>query len=204
MRLSRFGTTPTLRRYRSDSIPLPNSRRDVADCHILVESRYSQFGEEKPLYFEQSKETTPDRFAAYRDKIVHIVVEDKPEGVGCDLGWKHEWHVRDAILRGLDSEEMQNCGALSGRKLRDEDILMISDADEVPRGSVVKRLKAKWPVGGFCGWGGGWGGGRGREHLLLCCCASNLTIAAAHDACLNPSTHHAPTPKASPARSGLR
>ena len=125
----------------------PSSRRDVADCHILVESRYSQFGEVKPLYFEQSKNSSPDRFAAYRDKIVHIVVEDKPEGVGCELGWKHEWHVRDAILRGLDSDEIKNCGAMSSRELRDDDILMISDADEVPRGTVVKKLKAKWPVG---------------------------------------------------------
>ena len=122
----------------------------MADCHVLVESKYSQFGEEKPLYFERSKNASPDRFAQYRDKILHVVVNDKPDGVGCDLGWKHEWHVRDAILRGLESAKMQTCGRLGGRKLQDEDILIISDADEVPRSSVVKKVKRNWPAGKSC------------------------------------------------------
>lgn len=92
----------------------------VVERFVLVEARYTHAGDPKPLYFEQNR----DRFAAYLDRIDHVIVEDDPGG----FSWKREGHQREAIARGLAD-------------LADDDMVLISDADEIPRRSVVEALR---------------------------------------------------------------
>lgn len=92
----------------------------VVDRFVLVEATYTHAGAAKPLHYADNRA----RFAAYADKIVHIVVAEDPGG----FAWNREAYQRDAILRGLG-----DC--------RPSDMILISDADEILRAPVVERLR---------------------------------------------------------------
>jgi len=96
----------------------------VVDHFVLVEAAYTHAGAPKPLYYAENRE----RFARYADKIIHVVVEDDPGG----FAWVREAHQRQAILRGLT-------------QAGPADMVVISDADEILRPEVVRRLRT---VGG--------------------------------------------------------
>jgi beta-1,4-mannosyl-glycoprotein beta-1,4-N-acetylglucosaminyltransferase len=101
----------------------------VVERFVLVESNSTHSNNHKPLHYEENKE----RFAAYADKIIHVVVEDTPtdEGVAgsTDEHWKREKFQRDAIVRGLATVSMQR-----------DDIVLISDVDEIPRRDAALSL----------------------------------------------------------------
>ena len=86
---------------------------------VLIESEMDFAGNAKPLYFAENRE----RFAAFADKIEHIVVQDGPADPGARFAVQH--HQRDQALRGL-GEAGPN------------DLTMISDVDEIPK---VERLE---------------------------------------------------------------
>ena len=118
------------------------------DKFVLVEMNKTHSGEDKPFYFEENKE----RYKKYLDKIIHIKVADcprlnpiythslflkkmylfKPFRVlinRFDLGkWKLENFQRNKIATGLP-----NCSK--------EDIILISDLDEIPNPSTFSKIK---------------------------------------------------------------
>ena len=99
------------------------------DAFVLVESTRTHKGTPKPLYYQENRE----RFAAYTDKIVHIVMDDllaEPK-IDYDLlkgeQWVNEKHQRDGITFGIDAL----VEGKMGWKLGEKDILLISDVDEI-------------------------------------------------------------------------
>ncbi|KAA0576470.1 glycosyltransferase [Azospirillum sp. B21] len=106
----------------------------VVDRFVLVEATYTHAGAAKPLHYADNRA----RFAAYADKIVHIVVAEDPGG----FAWNREAYQRDAILRGLG-----DC--------RPSDMILISDADEILRAPVVERLRREPDEGSGAGAGMG-------------------------------------------------
>lgn len=105
---------------------------DVVDHFILVEAVLTHSGNPKPLFFEQNKHM----FSKYLDKIVHIVVTDMPKETNTILfkkSKKHEFtilrevHQRMCITRGLDQLNLNN-----------EDVLIISDCDEIIDKNTLK------------------------------------------------------------------
>ena len=96
---------------------------DLVDYFVLVEANRTFQNNEKPLYFTDDLDNP--RWASYRNKIVLVQVTDMP--VATDA-WGRERHQRDAIMYGCkDADAM--------------DIIMISDADEIPRPETVTRLR---------------------------------------------------------------
>jgi len=93
----------------------------VVDRFVLVEADRTFTGVAKPLHFAANA----GRFAAFRDRIVHIVVTDMPCGPD---PWVRESFQRNAIVRGLDG-------------LGDGDIVLISDVDEIPRRDAVAEVR---------------------------------------------------------------
>ena len=91
------------------------------DKFVLVESTVTHSGQPKELFFDTHK----GMFAEYLDKIVHVVVKDNPVD---DNPWSRENHQRDCITRGL-----AGAGA--------DDIVMISDVDEIPHIAVLETYK---------------------------------------------------------------
>ena len=110
---------------------------DEVDHFILVESNQTHTGDEKPLYFTIHKK----RYQKYLDKIKHIIVTDFPENLTQEeinelvaipeirnMNWVREHHQRRAISRGIDKLNLQP-----------EDIIMISDVDEIPDMSKINE-----------------------------------------------------------------
>lgn len=93
----------------------------VVDRFIVVESPWTHQGRPKELLFRNNR----DRFAAFAGKIVHVVADERREG----LTWEQESYQRTCILKGLD-------GAA------DDDLLIVCDVDEIPRREVVARIAA--------------------------------------------------------------
>ena len=97
---------------------------NFVDKFVLVEATLTFKGNPKPLYYEENKE----KFKMFADKIVHVIVQDLiPNATHVysdkqdDYVWKNENHQRNCIDYGIKT-----------LKLSDEDLIMISDVDEIP------------------------------------------------------------------------
>ncbi len=100
-----------------------NVLKNVADKFVLVEATRTHQGKEKPLYYNENKE----RFSEFSDKIIHIIVDDYPPYQG-KSAWTLERYQRDMIARGLT-----DC--------KNEDMIMVSDVDEIPNPESVQKYK---------------------------------------------------------------
>src|SRR4051812_40271897 len=94
---------------------------DVVDRFVLVEATHTHKGDPKPLHYA----TNRARFASWNDKIRHIVIGDLPVGDNLAAIRRREMGQRNAILLGLMDAQ-------------DDDIVLISDVDEIPRKSAVE------------------------------------------------------------------
>jgi beta-1,4-mannosyl-glycoprotein beta-1,4-N-acetylglucosaminyltransferase len=107
-----------------------NTLNDYVDYFVLVEATKTHSGKEKELYYLKNKE----KFKKFEDKIIHVIVDDMPERKeGQDevsYRWQLENFQRNAIMRGL-----KNC--------KDDDIIIISDADEIPNPKKFEEIKEK-------------------------------------------------------------
>ena len=95
-------------------------RLNILDKHVdffvIVESTTDHQGNEKKLYFDVNK------FKKFQKKIIYIVVEDTLDAIKKPhLGQNSlvERHQRNSIMKGL-----KNCS--------DDDLVVISDVDEIP------------------------------------------------------------------------
>jgi hypothetical protein len=112
-----FATELELLHFRLDLLA------PVVDFFVIVEATRTFSGLPKKLYFDEHKA----EFDRHRAKIVHVVVDDLPDPD--PDRWVCERAQRDAIARGLS-------GAL------DDDIVMVTDVDEIPDPAVVSQLRS--------------------------------------------------------------
>lgn len=96
-----------------------NVLNDTIDYFVLTESTVTFSGLDKPLYYQENK----DRFEKFNHKIIHVVVDDTPEG----NPFERDVFQKNAIIRGLD-------------KCSDDDIVITSDLDEIPDPEIVWEL----------------------------------------------------------------
>jgi hypothetical protein len=101
----------------------------LIDRFVIAEATVDQRGRPKPLVFEENQE----RFEPWADKIVHVVVEDAPEGDSREMDWVRERFFRDAILRGM-LPDLDDC-----------DCVYVSDLDEIPRPECLAAAFADPP-----------------------------------------------------------
>ena len=87
------------------------------DYFVIVEGNKTWQNNCKKLSFDIKK------FEKFKDKIIYIPVEDMPDG---ENPWIRENFQRNCILRGLD-------------RSNDEDLIIISDADEIPDLNDIKE-----------------------------------------------------------------
>lgn len=104
-----------------------NELSQEVDFFVLVEATFTHQGNSKPLYFEQHK----SRFEAFLHKIIHIVVSDIPEKFYTETSktWILENHQRNCISRGI-------------QQAADDDLILISDLDEIPRKEIIRSCKS--------------------------------------------------------------
>lgn len=94
----------------------------TVDGFVIVESNQTFTNRSKPWNFE----THAHRFEKFLDKIRYVKVEDMP---GSTNPWHNEHHQRNAIVRGIDDVSA-------------DDLVIISDVDEIPRAAAVERMRA--------------------------------------------------------------
>ena len=104
-----------------------NELSGVVDRFVLVEATMTHNGDPKKLYYEENKE----RFAEFNDKIIHIVVDDFSGAEQGRTFQERAW-MRENIQR--------NAIAIALNHVLDDDIVIVSDIDEIPRASKVREL----------------------------------------------------------------
>ena len=105
-----------------------NVLNDVVDKFVIVEATKTFSGTSKPLYFKDNRE----RFEKFREKIIHIIVDDMPDAPKNRNGnwWQAEFFQRNAITRGL-------------KQCKNTDVILIGDLDEIPNPQKIKKYKDK-------------------------------------------------------------
>lgn len=103
---------------------------DHVDYFVLVEATATFQNNDKPLHFWENI----DQFKPWLDKIVHVPIYDMP--IDTDT-WGRERYQRDSINGGLIGAEPN-------------DIIMISDVDEIPRVETIHKLQeSRQSIWGF-------------------------------------------------------
>ena len=96
---------------------------------IVVESKFSHSGNKKKLNFDIKK------FSKFKNKIDYLVIEDLPKKVE---NFKKDWesaHLRDQFQR--------NSLQRGYKESDDEDLIMISDIDEIPDPKKISEFNKK-------------------------------------------------------------
>lgn len=106
---------------------------DVVDYFVLVESPRDHQDHPKPLHYQGNK----DRYAAWADKIVHVVTDDMPTREQDNDPWAREHAQREGIGAGL--AQIEGVG--------NDTLVMQSDVDEVPHPFNVNSLRIARPIG---------------------------------------------------------
>ncbi len=101
----------------------------AVDKFVLVEATHTFQGNKKTLHYSDNRQ----RFKAFHDKIIHVVVDDLPPKSYAiwkpDTArgpWEMEIYQRNAIARGL-------------KNAKPDDTVIISDLDEIPDPGKIKE-----------------------------------------------------------------
>ena len=105
-----------------------NTLNEFVDFFVIVESIYNHKGEERKLLFDLNK------FKKFEKKIIYLVYKENPKKIekifdNDNRGEKSRKYILNASFR----ENGQRNFILNGlNKANDDDIILISDVDEIP------------------------------------------------------------------------
>ena len=99
---------------------------DAVDKFVIVEATVDHQDHVKPLHYQDNKE----RFAAFADKIVHVVAQDMPTITEDNDPWAREHAQRESIAIGLVKIGVDS-----------SDIVLQSDVDEIPDPFIVRNIR---------------------------------------------------------------
>lgn len=130
-----------------------NTLNEVVDYFVISESNKTFSGKEKPLYYNENK----DRFKKFHNKIIHNIVIDNYDNYlkidkiihsnftdrnkvyihksngkklkDLNINFQREVFQRDSIMNALIN------------KVNDDDLILSSDADEIPNPIEILNLK---------------------------------------------------------------
>lgn len=106
-----------------------NELNESVDKFVLVESRFSHSGKEKPLYFKDYK---GDRFDKFKDKIICFEADSN---IAKTLLRKNDDHWLERFQR---NSAMEFCKSF----ITDKDLVLLSDVDEIPWPSYLDHYKS--------------------------------------------------------------
>lgn len=103
-----------------------NIMNSVVDKFVIAEATRTHQKKEKPLHFFKNRE----RFKPFLEKIEYIVVDTYPtfwnSGRLKINSWHYEKNQREQLIKGLT-------------KCNPDDMIIVSDLDEIPNPEVVKK-----------------------------------------------------------------
>lgn len=116
-----------------------NILNEYIDYFVIVESKFFHNGKERKLRFDIEK------YTKFRDKIIYIIQDNQPSGIqeilkSDDEGTISAKEINNALLR----ENSQRNLISQGLKMAAEnDLILISDVDEIPNLEKVKLNETK-------------------------------------------------------------
>ena len=110
-----------------------NVLKDVVDKFVIVEGTKTFSGQDKPLNFKENEK----RYEEFKDKIIYVVFSDFPQD-------SDSW-VKENLQRNAIANALKNCS--------DDDIILISDLDEIINPEAIKegikKIKTGKPIKKF-------------------------------------------------------
>lgn len=105
---------------------------DVVDYIVIVEATVTHNNTPKPLYFKDNIH----RFSAYLDKIIHRVTDFSEH-------YEFEMHIDVSHPNWFRENYQRECcrNVIDELKLQDDDIIITTDCDEIPKRSVIESIK---------------------------------------------------------------
>ncbi len=100
---------------------------DAVDQFIIVEARVDHQNHPKPLNFLEHR----DRYDQWKDKITYVIAAVMPDTPHHENPWAREHFQREWIQNGFPAD------------VRDDDIVLQSDADEIPRPIAVRNVRPR-------------------------------------------------------------
>lgn len=96
-----------------------------------MEATHTHVGKEKPLFYQENKHL----FEKFQHKVINITVDDfsyKYPNINIENKeqWINERFQRDCISRGLNKLSLHN-----------NDVITITDADEIPNPRILEQIK---------------------------------------------------------------
>ena len=109
---------------------------EVIDYFVIIESKFTFVGNEKELYYENNKEL----FTEYADKIVHVIHDHNATKIASEKGEERS----DGLPFAWSNEKEQRfygTKGISQLDLDDDDIVMLSDLDEIADKNTLKKIR---------------------------------------------------------------
>jgi len=106
-----------------------NVLNNYVDKFVIAEATKDHTGKDKKLNFNINK------FSKFRNKITYIIVEDMPTNLKF---YKKNWPVHH-----LRDQHQRNSLARGYKNSSDDDLIMISDIDEIPDPNKIKIFDVK-------------------------------------------------------------
>tara|TARA_B100000212_G_scaffold342216_1_gene328256 strand:+ start:4657 stop:5655 length:999 start_codon:yes stop_codon:yes gene_type:complete len=124
------------------------------DHFIIIEAKQSFKGAPKKFIFEQNRA----RYKKYLDKIIYHKIEDihfsyeglikfleesnsKTRKNVCKFIKKHDYYDKNNLSFILDTYHRECIHIALEKKCKDEDIILLSDLDEIPSYRILEKLK---------------------------------------------------------------
>jgi beta-1,4-mannosyl-glycoprotein beta-1,4-N-acetylglucosaminyltransferase len=103
---------------------------------IIVESKYSHSGQKKTLNFDISK------FKKFKDKIIYLIIENEPDNIQ-----EVSDNENSPAIKRMNSlkriEQSYNCMMNGIKDAADDDLIVLSDNDEIPNFESSQFKKSK-------------------------------------------------------------
>ncbi len=114
-----------------------NTLNDFVDYFVIVESKFTHRGEKRDLKFNHEK------FNKFKDKIIYLIYDEVPTKIEIvkpedDEGKKYGKYILNAAYRENGQRNFIQEGLLNAKS---NDIILISDVDEIPNLSEINFNK---------------------------------------------------------------
>ena len=116
-----------------------NILNEYIDYFVIVESKFFHNGKERKLRFDI------ENYSKFRDKIIYIIQDNQPNGIqeilqSDDEGTISAKEINNALLRENSQRNLISQGL---KMAADNDLILISDVDEIPNLEKVKLKETK-------------------------------------------------------------
>jgi beta-1,4-mannosyl-glycoprotein beta-1,4-N-acetylglucosaminyltransferase len=119
-----------------------NTLNDFVDYFVIVESKFTHKGEKRDLKFNHEK------FNKFKDKIIYLIYDEVPTKIEIvkpedDEGKKYGKYILNAAYRENGQRNFIQEGLLNAKS---NDIILISDVDEIPNLSEINFNKVSQKI----------------------------------------------------------